>query len=66
MSSPGSISADSARRLNDPSSPPPTSATTPRAAKVIGRMLDQMARLSRVSRAAFTCFSTVSSLDCTV
>jgi len=43
VSRPGSISADSARRLNVPSSTPPTRATTPAAVKLIGRIRDHSA-----------------------
>ena len=46
---PGSISADSARRLNDPSSAPPTSATKPTAVNVIGRIRPHSATRSRSS-----------------
>ena len=51
-SRPGSISADSARRLNEPSSAPPISATRPTAVNVIGRIRDHSASRSRSSRAA--------------
>ena len=60
------INAESARRLNDPSSAPPTSATNPIAVNVIGRMRPHSASLSRSSRALATCDSTVSSVEVTL